>query len=140
VYNRFEKSLYDLIRGLRNHKGNEKEYIQNSLKECRAEIRGKDMGQFISHKCVRGSSLRCRRQSHRTSQACVPRNVRPRHVLGSVPCPRGYVVCKIFAEKSRLSWRGSELSTRHRSSYAGNQPPEEGASVESFCRKLDFLC
>lgn len=41
---RFEKSLYDLIRGLRNHKGTEKEYIQNSLKECRAEIRGQDMG------------------------------------------------------------------------------------------------
>ncbi|TVY23851.1 AP-3 complex subunit delta-1 [Lachnellula hyalina] len=41
--NMFEKSLYDLIRGLRNHKGNEKEYIQNSLKECRAEIKGQDM-------------------------------------------------------------------------------------------------
>ncbi|KAM7223282.1 putative ap-3 complex subunit delta protein [Rhypophila decipiens] len=39
----FEKSLYDLIRGLRNHKGNEKEYIQNCLKECRQEIRGQDM-------------------------------------------------------------------------------------------------
>ncbi|KAH7362053.1 AP-3 complex subunit delta [Plectosphaerella cucumerina] len=39
----FEKSLYDLIRGLRNHKGNEREYIQNSLKECRAEVRGQDM-------------------------------------------------------------------------------------------------
>lgn len=43
---RFEKSLYDLIRGLRNHKGNEKEYIQNCLKECRAEIRSQDMGRF----------------------------------------------------------------------------------------------
>ncbi|TPX08724.1 uncharacterized protein E0L32_009786 [Thyridium curvatum] len=40
---RFEKSLYDLIRGLRNHKGNEREYIQNSLKECRAEVRSQDM-------------------------------------------------------------------------------------------------
>ncbi|KKA26061.1 hypothetical protein TD95_000319 [Thielaviopsis punctulata] len=40
---RFEKSLYDLIRGLRNHKGNEGEYIQNCLKECRAEVRGADM-------------------------------------------------------------------------------------------------
>ncbi|OLN84426.1 AP-3 complex subunit delta [Colletotrichum chlorophyti] len=40
---RFEKSLYDLIRGLRNHKGNEREYIQNNLKECRAEVRGQDM-------------------------------------------------------------------------------------------------
>ncbi|GAB1314069.1 AP-3 complex subunit delta [Madurella fahalii] len=37
------KSLYDLIRGLRNHKGNEKEYIQNCLKECRSEIRSQDM-------------------------------------------------------------------------------------------------
>jgi AP-3 complex subunit delta-1 len=43
---RFEKSLYDLIRGLRNHKGNEKEYIQNCLKECRSEIRSQDMGMF----------------------------------------------------------------------------------------------
>lgn len=40
---RFEKSLYDLIRGLRNHKGNEREYIQHSLRECRTEIRGSDM-------------------------------------------------------------------------------------------------
>ncbi|KAA8630626.1 hypothetical protein SMACR_08352 [Sordaria macrospora] len=39
----FEKSLYDLIRGLRNHKGNEKEYIQNCLKECRSEIKSQDM-------------------------------------------------------------------------------------------------
>ncbi|GAW12652.1 hypothetical protein ANO14919_020220 [Xylariales sp. No.14919] len=39
----FEKSLYDLIRGLRSHKGNEKEYIHNCLKECRAEIRSQDM-------------------------------------------------------------------------------------------------
>ncbi|PHH53166.1 AP-3 complex subunit delta [Ceratocystis fimbriata CBS 114723] len=39
----FEKSLYDLIRGLRNHKGNEREYIQNCLKECRAEIKGPDL-------------------------------------------------------------------------------------------------
>ncbi|KAF9881305.1 hypothetical protein CkaCkLH20_01455 [Colletotrichum karsti] len=28
---------------MRNHKGNEREYIQNSLKECRAEVRGQDM-------------------------------------------------------------------------------------------------
>ncbi|KAL9131871.1 MAG: hypothetical protein Q9217_000317 [Psora testacea] len=39
----FEKSLYDLIRGLRNHKGNEREYIRHSLQECRSEIKGADM-------------------------------------------------------------------------------------------------
>jgi AP-3 complex subunit delta-1 len=39
----FEKSLVDLIRGLRSHKGNENEYIQGALKECRTEIRSQDM-------------------------------------------------------------------------------------------------
>ncbi|KIW01744.1 uncharacterized protein PV09_06920 [Verruconis gallopava] len=39
----FEKSLYDLIRGLRNHKGSEREYIASSLAECRKEIRSQDM-------------------------------------------------------------------------------------------------
>lgn len=39
----FEKSLYDLIRGLRNHKGNERAYIQDSIRECRREIKTQDM-------------------------------------------------------------------------------------------------
>src|SRR5579871_3469694 len=39
----FEKSLYDLIRGLRSHKGNEREYIQDALRECRKEIKSQDM-------------------------------------------------------------------------------------------------
>lgn len=39
----FEKSLVDLIRGLRGHKGREGEYIQGALKECRSEIRSQDM-------------------------------------------------------------------------------------------------
>lgn len=39
----FEKSLYDLIRGLRNHKGNERAYIQDSIRECRKEIKSQDM-------------------------------------------------------------------------------------------------
>ncbi|KAH4004839.1 AP-3 complex subunit delta [Parastagonospora nodorum] len=43
MYYLFEKSLYDLIRGLRNHKGSEKEYIAESIKECRKEIRTNDM-------------------------------------------------------------------------------------------------
>ncbi|KAJ5156527.1 AP-3 complex subunit delta [Penicillium capsulatum] len=40
---RFEKSLYDLIKGLRNHKGGEDEYIQDCLRECKAEIKSQDM-------------------------------------------------------------------------------------------------
>ncbi|KAJ5780867.1 hypothetical protein N7457_006027 [Penicillium paradoxum] len=39
----FEKSLYDLIKGLRGHKGGENEYIQSCLRECKAEIKTQDM-------------------------------------------------------------------------------------------------
>src|ERR1700761_3575581 len=39
----FEKSLYDLIRGLRHHKGDERRYIEESIRECRKEIKGQDM-------------------------------------------------------------------------------------------------
>lgn len=41
----FEKDLYALIRGVRNHKGNEKGYIQDSIRECRKEIQSQDMDQ-----------------------------------------------------------------------------------------------
>ncbi|KAA8642175.1 AP-3 complex subunit delta [Aspergillus tanneri] len=39
----FEKSLFDLIKGLRNHKGSEEDYVQDSLRECKAEIKSQDM-------------------------------------------------------------------------------------------------
>ncbi|KAF8536185.1 adaptin N terminal region-domain-containing protein [Trichophaea hybrida] len=39
----FEKSLYDLIRGLRANKGNERNYILESLKECRNEAKSQDL-------------------------------------------------------------------------------------------------
>jgi AP-3 complex subunit delta len=39
----FEKSLVDLIRGLRNHKGSEATYIAAALRECRTEIRSQDL-------------------------------------------------------------------------------------------------
>ena len=41
----FEKDIYQLIRGLRAHKGSEREYIQDCLKECRKEIKTQDMDQ-----------------------------------------------------------------------------------------------
>ena len=39
----FEKSLVDLIRGLRGNKGREDEYMQSAIRECRSEIRSQDM-------------------------------------------------------------------------------------------------
>jgi len=90
---RFEKSLYDLIRGLRNHKGNEKEYIQKTLKECRAEVRSQDMGWSISHTAMTATMLMCspflrfRPQGYGSSQAHIPGNVWTRHVMGLLSCP-----------------------------------------------------
>ncbi|OAA52054.1 AP-3 complex subunit delta [Metarhizium rileyi] len=40
---KFEKSLYDLIRGLRTNKGGDKDFIQKNLKDCRTEVRNPDM-------------------------------------------------------------------------------------------------
>ncbi|KAK3623995.1 AP-3 complex subunit delta [Elasticomyces elasticus] len=39
----FEKDIYQLIRGLRAHKGTEREYIQQALAECRREVRTTDL-------------------------------------------------------------------------------------------------
>lgn len=41
----FEKDVLQLIRGLRAHKGEEREYIQASLRECKKEIKSNDMDQ-----------------------------------------------------------------------------------------------
>ncbi|OQO08994.1 hypothetical protein B0A48_05884 [Cryoendolithus antarcticus] len=39
----FEKDVLQLIRGLRAHKGHEREYVQTALRECRKEIKTNDM-------------------------------------------------------------------------------------------------
>lgn len=41
----FEKDVLQLIRGLRAYKGEEREYIQASLRECKKEIKSNDMDQ-----------------------------------------------------------------------------------------------
>lgn len=41
----FEKDVLALIRGLRSHKGQEREYIQSALRECKKEIKSNDMDQ-----------------------------------------------------------------------------------------------
>ena len=61
---RFEKSLYDLIKGLRNHKGAEEDYIQDSLRECKAEIKSQDTGMpfflfLLNHIVVSGLMTVC---------------------------------------------------------------------------------
>lgn len=126
---RFEKSLYDLIRGLRNHKGNEKEYIQNSLKECRIEIRGSDMGMSSYPASKDGDLLYSatgRRQGHGASQARIPRDVRPRHVVGLLPRPRSHVLAQVPAETSGLPRSCTEFPPGYRGLDVGDESFEKG--------------
>ena len=39
----FEKTLTDLIKGIRAHKGSEAKYIDSSIGDCRKEIKSKDL-------------------------------------------------------------------------------------------------
>jgi AP-3 complex subunit delta len=40
----FEKTLTDLIKGIRAHKGSEAKYIDSSIGDCRKEIKSRDLG------------------------------------------------------------------------------------------------
>ena len=39
----FEKTLNELIKGIRAHKGSESKYIESAIEECRKEIKNKDL-------------------------------------------------------------------------------------------------
>jgi len=39
----FEKSLNELIKGIRAHKGSEAKYIDAAINDCRKEIKAKDI-------------------------------------------------------------------------------------------------
>jgi AP-3 complex subunit delta-1 len=39
----FEKSLTELIKGIRAHKGSEAKYIDSAIGECRKEIKSRDL-------------------------------------------------------------------------------------------------
>lgn len=52
-----------------------------------------------------------RREGDGLVETSLSGDVRPRHVVGVVPCPRSHVLPKIPSEKSRLSRSCPELST-----------------------------
>ena len=69
---------------------------------------------------------RDRPEGHRLVKAGLPRDVRPRHVLGLLSRPRGHVLRKISPEASRLSGSRSKLSDGYRGLDAGYKLAEEG--------------
>lgn len=136
---RFEKSLYDLIRGLRAHKGSEAEYIQSSLKECRSEIKSPDMGQ----NCIIGAragfgtdrSWDYRQEDHGASQVDISRNVRIRHVLGLIPCSGSDVFGQVSTETSWVPRCSTELSARYGGLDASDEPAQKGSGHPFITRR-----
>lgn len=131
---RFEKSLYDLIRGLRNHKGKEPEYIQESLRECQKEIKSQDMGSYdrffdLSWELRTiwfSSNFMIRLEGHSFVKAYLSRNVRTRHVMGIIQRTRSYVFTKLSPKAGWLLGCYTELSCRYRGPYACGELTEEG--------------
>ena len=140
---RFEKSLYDLIRGLRSHKGTEREYIQSSIRECRAEIRGADMGVF--RHCILGQkegSFTVRPEGYGAAKADIPGDVWARHVLGFVQRSRGHVLAQIHPEACRISWSNAKLPARHGSLDVSYEPVKKGeycATPEQGMNKKNLM-
>jgi hypothetical protein len=125
---RFEKSLYDLIKGLRNHKDGEDEYVQSCLRECKAEIKSQDMGR---HSVLNSpGQLRMlnldRQKGNCTPKADLPGNVRLRYVMGLLPCPGSNVLLEIPSKTSGILRGGTEFPPRYGSADVGNKYVEEG--------------
>ena len=80
---------------------------------------------------LRNTGSRYGSQSYRAPETHIPRNVRPRHVLGIVSCAGSYVLPNIPPEKSRISRGSPKLSSGHRGPNACYQLAKEG--MEHAC-------
>ena len=102
----WERTLQDLIRGLRANKNDEAKFIAQANDEIRREIKSKDMelkaGAVMKLTYVRVSFLLA--VVHREfSQSTPARHAGLRHVLGLVPHCRGHVLAKDSPQDRRLS-------------------------------------
>jgi len=77
----FEKSLNELIKGIRAHKGSEAKYIDAAIADCRKEVKSKDMD--IKAKAV--LKLAYVPPLHCSSTLTAATNVRVRVFVGVVP-------------------------------------------------------
>lgn len=88
----WERTLQDLIRGLRANKQDEAKFIAQAIDEIRNEIRSKDMelkaGAVMKLTYVRLLST----VSYSFDLLDVARYVGLRHDMGFIPCGRSYVL------------------------------------------------
>ena len=75
---------------------------------------------------LRNTRSRYGSESYCAPEAYIPRNVRPRHVLGIIPCARGHVLPKISPKTGWVPRGSPKLSSGHRSLDACYKSTEEG--------------
>jgi hypothetical protein len=128
----FEKSLTDLIRGIRANKKSEQKYISVCLQEIRTEVKLNDLDikanaiaklTYVRHIIL---SLSFVRSSYIHSIAS---NAGLRHVVGKFPYCRSHVESKVSSQTKRLPGSHIVVSTRHRCIDADNQSDEKSNVV-----------
>ena len=75
---------------------------------------------------LRNTGSRYGSESYCAPEAHIPRNVRPRHVLGVVPCAGGHVMPTISPKKGWVPRGSPKLSSRHRGLDACHKPTKKG--------------
>lgn len=121
----WERTLQDLIRGLRANKNDEAKFIAQANEEIRREIKSKDMelkaGAVMKLTYVRVCPFFVI-PFRELMPSITARNARLRHVLGVIPRRRGHVFSQDSSQGRRVSCRSSVIRPRHRCPHAHNKP------------------
>jgi hypothetical protein len=125
----WERTLQDLIRGLRANKKDESKFIAKAVDEIRNEIKSDDMElkagavlklTYVSCVLPNGTPVSLIRVS------MLARHVGLRYGLGVIPCRRGYVFLKASSEECRLPRCSAVIRPRHGRIDADYKSIEEG--------------
>ena len=104
----WERTLQDLIRGLRSNKKDEAKFISQAIDEIRQEVKSKDMelkaGAVLKLTYVR---LSFQLPVHVTSSHSLARHARLRHGLGFFPRRRSHVIRQNSPQERGLPRRSS---------------------------------
>ena len=133
----WERTLQDLIRGLRANKSNESRFIAGAIDEIRKEVRSDDMelkaAAVLKLTYVRVPTFDFREEQGNSWNMLTARDARIQHGLGLLSCRRGYVVAPLPFEEYGIPCGDSIFRARHRCANAHDESFEKGT-----CLKCDL--
>ena len=125
----WERTLQDLIRGLRANKKDESKFIAQAVDEIRKEIKSKDMEikaaavLKLTYVCVSSSLISENNATNSCGQAT---HDGLRHGMGVFPCSGGHVGSKNTLEDHWISSSSGVVQGGHGRAHAYHEPAEEG--------------